>query len=220
MYGCNPSKHAVVAVCSVASLETRCGDSWSFSHNWGAIQVSRTVKVDPQFAVPHGDSSPITGSYVANFWKFPDGWKIYPPAGLSGDEAGAWKLLQVLLEQRPAIKAVIDTITSYRLAELMYLSGYYEGFHDPRAKLGEIIANGLTAGQRANIRTYAGPPYGLTANAAAFEAALKNWDPPLTPDLSVPDRSHAELGVKEFQQEQLDEHAAENWGGKPPLGDE
>lgn len=198
-YDRDPSLHAVVMICAVAALETRCGDSWKFSHNWGAIQIPRGLPFDPQFAEPHGDSSPINGPYVTNFWRFPDGWKIYPPAGLSGDEAGAWKLLKVLLEQRPAIKAKINTITSYELAELMYRSKYYEGTHNPKPKPDEVVdPGGLTEGQRLNVETYAGiHGGGISANAVAFNVALDGWDPRSTPDLSEADRAHALKGVAE-----------------------
>lgn len=213
-YGADPTKHAVVMCCAVAALETRCGDSWKCSHNWGAIQIPRGVTVDPQFAEPHGDSSPINGPYVTNFWRFPDGWTIYPPAGLSGDEAGAWKLIQVLLEQRPKIKARIHSITPYELALLMYTSGYYEGTHSPKPKPGEVV-DGLTEGQKANIACYTGPPGGISANAAAFERGLADWDPASVQDLSDEDQQRAIHGVMQALKESIDEGADSDWGSEP-----
>ncbi len=179
-YQTMPAKHAVVLICAVAEHETRCGDAWGFSHNWGAIQrramtaEERTIATAGGTPAPkdafeelHGDSSPVHGRYQTWFWKFPD------------DVQGANKLLQVLLDNRSAIKAHIDTLGSDELARLMYLSHYYEGFHDPRPRPDEAIEpGGLTQGQLANIADYA---RAIARTATSFEAGLAGWTPGQAP---------------------------------------
>ncbi len=169
-YGAAPSKHATIAIAAVALHETTCGDAWSNSANWGAVQVSRNEHPPDVFTQVHGDSDPITGKYQTKLWTFPPG-VIYPPAGLAGDDAGAWLLIGVLLEQRKSIKPLIDTIDMGTLADLMYRSHYYAGFHDPR---GVPDAGGLTPGQRANIADYA---HALFAAAGELTAGLREWWP-------------------------------------------
>lgn len=171
-----PSRNAIVLVCAVAEHETQCGDAWNHAHNWGAIQ--RRVMTPAERAIVqaggtppptdaleelHGDSSPVTGKYQVWFWKFPD------------DVQGANQLLGVLLENRGMIKARIDTLTTDELARLMYLTHYFEGFHDPRPKPGEVVPpGGLTDGQRANIADYA---TALRRTAGAFATGLGTWKP-------------------------------------------
>lgn len=182
-YNAAPTKHAVAMVCAVAEHETNCGDAWDHSGNWGAVQrrvMTAAEKISARAGIPplrtdpfeeiHGDSSPINGKYKTWFWCFPPG-VIYEPAGLAGDDAGAWMLLGVLLEQRHSIKPVIDTVGAPYLAELMYRSGYYEGFHDPRGVPGP---DGLTAGEKANITDYS---HAITGTLGAFTAGLKDWWP-------------------------------------------
>lgn len=185
-YGVIPTRHAVVTICSVALHETALGDAWKASGNWGAIQrramtpaereLARTGQPIPArdpFEGLHGDSSPIHGQYQAWYWHFPVGI-TYPPAGLAGDEAGAWKLCEVLLDNRPAIKAVIDTIDEETLAKLMYESRYYEGVHDPRVQ----------GGKEANVRDYASA---LEHCRVAIERDLgKDWQPlPSIPSVNL-----------------------------------
>lgn len=191
-YGKLPSCNAVVLLCAVAEHETRCGDAWNHSHNWGAIQ-RRTMSAAERAIVQaggtppptdaleelHGDSSPVSGKYQVWFWKFPD------------DVQGANQLIGVLLENRGSIKARIETLTTDELARLMYLTRYFEGFHDPRPKPGEVVPpGGLTQGQLANIADYA---VALKRTAGAFATGLGTWEPgdsiptvdPNKPDLST-----------------------------------
>lgn len=174
--GTLPSKNAVVMCCAVAEHETTCGDSWSHSGNWGAIQrrvmtaaerASVASNVTPQPSDPfeqlHGDSSPINGRYQTWFWAFPTN-VTFPPASLAGDEAGAWKLLEVLLDKRPVIKQTIDTIDTQTLALDMYHTHYYEGVHDPRQP----------GGVERNVADYA---HALTFTAGRFTAGLADWEP-------------------------------------------
>ncbi len=191
-YGKLPSRNAVVLVCAVAEHETRCGDAWNHAHNWGAIQrramtpseraivqAGGTPPPKDAFEELHGDSSPVNGRYQTWFWKFPD------------DVQGANQLLEVLLDRRGTIKARIDTLTTDELARIMYLTRYFEGFHDPRPKPGEVVPpGGLTQGQLANIADYAAA---IGRTAAAFSAGLGTWKPgdpipvadPNNPDLST-----------------------------------
>lgn len=174
--GATPTKHAVVMCCAVAEHETNCGDAWNHAGNWGAIQrrsmnaaerkvVANGGKPQPtdSFEELHGDSSPINGRYAAWYWAFPQAVE-YPPAGLAGDAAGAWKLLEVLLDERPTIKNSIDSIDVQTLASDMYHTRYYEGVHDPRQP----------GGVDANITDYA---HGLAWTSGAFAAGLANWQP-------------------------------------------
>ncbi|HEU4538814.1 MAG TPA: hypothetical protein VFS00_32065, partial [Polyangiaceae bacterium] len=171
-----PTKHAALLVCAVAEHETRCGDSWPGEHNWGAIQrrpmsgaeraLVRAGKACPPrdaFEALHGDSSPVNGRYQVWFWRFPN------------DVEGANKLLEVLLDKRPSIHRDIDTLRADELARRMYLTRYYEGFHDPRPAPGEEVPpGGLTKGQAANIRDYA---RGLARAFARFGEGLAAWQP-------------------------------------------
>lgn len=175
-YGSTPSKAAVLRVLWVALHETRCGDAWPGEHNWGAVQrralsaaeravvrAGGTPEPPDANAALHGDSSPVNGRYQAWFWAFPS------------DVEGAGKLLEVLLDKRPAIKARAATCTAWELAELMYRSRYYEGVHDPRPSPGEVAAKGaLTKGQTANVSDYAAA---LRRAQRAFDAALERWTP-------------------------------------------
>jgi hypothetical protein len=191
-YGKRPSCNAVVLLCAVAEHETRCGDAWNHSHNWGAIQrrtmsaaeraivqAGGTPPPTDAFEELHGDSSPVSGKYQVWFWKFPD------------DVQGANQLMGVLLENRGSIKARIETLTTDELARLMYLTRYFEGFHDPRPKPGEVVLpGGLSQGQLANIADYAAA---LKRTAAAFFTGLGAWKPgdpipmidPSNPDLAT-----------------------------------
>lgn len=193
LYGTVPTRHAVVAVCSVGEHETLCGDAWSHSGNWGAIQrrgmtseekavVRSGGTPSPQdpFELLTRDSSPITGVYQAWYWRFPQG-VVYPGCGLAGDDAGAWKLLRVLLDGRPAIKAAIDSISPDQMAERMYASRYFEGVHDPRKP----------GGKEANVADYA---RALRGTSAAFERDLATWDPASV----APAEEPVDLGDVEF----------------------
>jgi murein L,D-transpeptidase YcbB/YkuD len=111
----------------------------------------------------HWDSSPTSGRYPCWFAAFPS------------DVEGAGHLLKTLLDNRPAIKARAATLTAWELAELMYRSRYYEGFHDPRPTPGEVVAKGgLTKGQTANVSDYASA---LRRAERAFDVALERWTP-------------------------------------------
>jgi Putative peptidoglycan binding domain len=176
-----PTKHAALLVCSVAEHETRCGDSWPGEHNWGAIQRRTMTEAEravvraggvPEprdaFEALHGDSSPINGRYQVWFWRFPN------------DVEGANKLLEVLLDKRPSVQKDIDRLSTDDLARRMYLTRYYEGFHDPRPRPGEQVpTGGLTQGQRANIADYA---KALARHFAFFRAGLIAWQPGVADD--------------------------------------
>jgi len=167
-------------ICAVAEHETNCGDAWGKCGNWGAVQrraMSAAEKTlvkgggipSPRDAFEglHGDSSPINGRYSAWYWHFPAGVSCPHSAGLAGDAAGAWRLMQVLLVHEPETLAAIDTIDSTTLARNMYRHGYYEGFHDPRKP----------GGKEANVSDYA---RALIGTSAAFSRDLAAWlpDPP------------------------------------------
>jgi len=204
-YGTDPAQHAhaIMLVMSVALHETDLGQAWSGSGNWGAIQRRAMTEherslarggITPQptdaFEQLHGDSSPVTGKYQVWFWAFPAG--VATPKGQAGDVAGADKLLEVLLDERHAISAAIDTISPEGLAAMMYGSHYYEGFHDPRAlyrrvgqtwvqlQPGETPAPGdeIATGAQLNVEGYAGA---LEKGFAQIRGALVGWSPGAEP---------------------------------------
>lgn len=183
--GATPVLHEVLLLCSVAERETACGDAWNSSHNWGAIQrrgmsagekdlakQGATPPPSDPFEELHGDSSPITGKYQAWYWRFPEGvaWE-----GVTADTAGASKLCYVLLVERPQIKARFPEMGLPALSEAMYRSHYFEGSHDPRPAVGEIVPPGaLTKGQQANVDDYA---HALLDPFQRFSDALAGWTP-------------------------------------------
>jgi hypothetical protein len=183
--GETPTKHAVVLICAVGEHETQCGDAWGQSGNWGAVQRRSMTAEERQvvlaggkppprdpFEALHGDSSPVHGRYQYWFWQFPPG-VVYPPAGLAGDDAGAWKMITGALMNdrpgRPSVRDVIDTATDAELADRMYARGYYEGFHDPSAP----------GGKEANVADYA---RAIGHARAEFEAGLAGWEPSMVDD--------------------------------------
>jgi murein L,D-transpeptidase YcbB/YkuD len=106
---------------------------------------------------------------------------VYPHAGLAGDAAGAWKLCEVLLDNRPRIRAEIDRADPGTLARHMYETGYYEGIHDPRKP----------GGADANVADYA---RAITRTREAFRRWLGDWVPnPHVPFVNV----HTVTGVQQ-----------------------
>lgn len=233
--GKTPSKHAAIMILAVANLESACGDSVGklpLPFNWGSVQrraptaaeialVKAGGKPVPkdEFEQLHIDTHPGGQVYLAWFFKFPPDWAIYPQSGLSGHDAAAWELCKVILGQEPETLSTIDTITAVQLATNMRTHGYYEGmfgkgkrYPAPSWYHGSVKGDGLVEGTVLCIASYAG---GIAANAAAFESALKGWDPTSTPDPSQEDRDHAAKGVAESLQSELDEAAKNNWGAGP-----
>lgn len=193
-----PSFNAVILICAVAEHETQCGDAWGNSGNWGAVMrrvvtqdekttIANGGKPSPRdpFEILKGDSDPVTGHYAVWFWQFPAGI-TYPPVGLAGDEAGAYKLIQTLFSDRPgkpSVQAIIDTATEDELAGAMYARGYFAGFHDPRQP----------GGKEANIADYA---TALKRASKMFRDALGDWKPGET----IPDTTVYSGTVVELQQ--------------------
>lgn len=166
-YGSTPSRNAVVLILSVAELETRAGD-FRGAHNWGQIQRRGLTAEEAAILKSGGTPMPrdtrevlssdthptATGpiTYAVWLWAFPD------------DVAGAGKLLEVLLDDRPSIKSGIDAFTYESLARLMYDSKYFEGSH-PRNEVG---------GPGANIAAYA-----EAMRKQGVDGLLFGWMPPL-----------------------------------------
>lgn len=202
LYGVVPTKHAVVMCCAVAEGESQCGDAWNHSGNWGAVQRrsmdateralvksgGTPVAKDPFEMLLH-DSDPVSGKFQAWYWRFPVG-ETDPNSGLQGDDAGAWRLFKTLLEDAHRdkyIKPGFDTIDAYALARLMYQTGYYGGFHDPRKSYAQ--PDGTTiSGAELNIRDYA---HAITWNMSAFATDLADW----TVDGSPPDPNAIDLST-------------------------
>ena len=176
LFGAPPSMRAVVRVMCVAEFETHLGDargSWAGEHNWGAIHKRSLTQAERGALDAHGisadggenaltaarallpptakdealhiDSAPSRGRYFVWFWAFPS------------DAAAARKFLQILLAQRPAVRAVLERADIADLARAMYETHYYEG---------------LSTDPEANIRAYA--------------ARLAELEPAIVAALSVP----------------------------------
>lgn len=150
-----PSFWCVALGLSVAQHETFCGDAWPGEHNWGAVQlgglnpaeeaVLKAASITPSEAnlaaaitaleaaghmrtggALHVDTSPVGGPYFAWFRAFPT------------DLDGATCFVETLAGvTRPKCKAVMDaalgawTADCQALAQAMYDTHYYEGFHNP-----------------------------------------------------------------------------------------
>ncbi len=168
LFGEMPTRNALVRVMSVAEFETKMGDTGL--HNWGGVQKRGLRPDEASILLGHGvfpsggdealrsargllrqgpneilarDTSPIVGPYFTWFWSF------------ASEVDAAKKFLEVLVAQRPGVRAILGRASPEELARAMYASRYYEGFHkgDPEA----------------NIRDYA---RNIRAIGAAIEAAI------------------------------------------------
>jgi murein L,D-transpeptidase YcbB/YkuD len=183
---------------SVAQHETFCGDAWVGEHNWGAVQLGglnaaeaeclKTAGLTPTSAnlakarltlaaanlsrsggALHIDTSPIGGAYFAWFHAF------------ATDAAGASYFVKVLAgSSRPSCRAVLEAslggwqADAQKLAQTMYDTRYYEGFHDPR-KPGGIAAN---------VADYAAAILAQAPNIALVLLTGK-WVPPSGPQFDL-----------------------------------
>jgi hypothetical protein len=196
-----PTRHALLLAMAVAEFETRLGDAggtWRGEHNWGAIHKRGVTSEELAVLLGHGihptddealraarglltpgpnealhiDRNRI-GPYFVWFWAF------------DTDVEGAAKYLEVLVRNRPSVKAIIDTASPTELAAAMYVSRYFEGTSkDPKE----------------NIRAYAAR---VEERVARVESALLGWPsvpgpstvtpstPPSPPIPSAPRRSSA-----------------------------
>jgi peptidoglycan hydrolase-like protein with peptidoglycan-binding domain len=165
-----PSTWAVALGLAVAQHETFCGDAWAGEYNWGGVQLgglhpdelacltSAGIAPDPHNVADardalalhgltrpggalHVDTSPVGGEHYYFAWF----------AAFTDDEAGATYFIRVLAKNRPTCKqALVAALgawgtSSVALADAMYKTGYYEGFHDPNQP----------GGAQANIADYA-----------------------------------------------------------------
>ena len=183
--GESPTRHALVLALAVADFETRLGDAgglWRNEHNWGAIHKRAVSSNELAILMGHGvyptgDDALVTargllpagtnealhidrnsiGPYFAWFWAF------------DNDVDGAAKYLQILVRNRPTVRAVIDTASPTELAAAMYASHYFEGTSkDPKE----------------NIRTYAAR---IEDYVARVESALLGWPTVTPPTASLSD---------------------------------
>jgi hypothetical protein len=193
-----PTIWNVVLGLSVAQHETYCGDAWQGEHNWGAVQLgglspdekqclsdagltpsaanlvaARAALVAANLSrvggALHIDTSPIYGHYFAWFRAF------------TTDEAGAAFFVKVLAgATRPGCRAALEsslgswTGDAQALAQAMYDTHYYEGFHDPRKP----------GGPAANVADYASA---ILALAPTISLALltQKWTPPSGPQFDL-----------------------------------
>ncbi len=154
LFGLPPTMRSLVRVMAVAEFETHLGDArgWTGEHNWGAI-VKRTLSALERATLAgqgitaeggstalaaarallpaasnealHIDRSPGRGHHFAWFWAFPS------------DAEAARKFLQVLVVQRPGVRAVLEHDDVTDVARAMYDAHYYEGdsVNDPEANV-------------------------------------------------------------------------------------
>lgn len=202
VFGTPPSLHAVVLGLCVAQHETRCGDAWPGEHNWGACQKRRltpeekaavvgivcgpkTVEqarvalreagLPPDQEALHVDSSPGKGWYWVYFWAFPD------------DVGGAALFVKVIARQRPGCRVILDGAGGpMELAGAMYRSGYYEGFHDPKAP----------GGKEQNIADYGGS---LARLEPGIRGVLSGWQG----HAPIPPEAPEWVATEEDRQQQL-----------------
>ena len=193
-----PTIWNVVLGLSVAQHETYCGDAWIGEHNWGAVQLgglspdektclsdagltpsaANLVAARQALAVAnltraggalHIDTSPIYGHYFAWFRAF------------TTDEAGASFFVKVLAgATRPGCRAALESslgswmADAQALAQAMYDTHYYEGFHDPRKP----------GGPAANVADYASAILAL-APTISFALLTQKWTPPSGPQFDL-----------------------------------
>jgi len=191
LFGAPPSARAVIRAMCVAEFETHLGDarrSWEGEHNWGAIHKRSLTAAERETLDARGisaeggedaltaarallpptakdealhiDSAPSRGHYFVWFWAFPS------------DAAAARKFLQILVAQRPAVRAALEKSDIADTARAMYETHYYDGlFTDPEA----------------NIRAYAARLAELEPTiTAALVAPASPIVPAVAPSPSVP----------------------------------
>lgn len=198
VFGKDPPAGAVVLVLAVAQHETRCGDAWPGENNWGAVQdadkgvqarmrdalraaglAAHPSRVDEAKALLttaglrtdglHVDSSPGKGYYWVYFVTFPT------------EAEGAAHLVRTLAERRASCRAVLESGGSaMALAQAMYNSRYYEGFHK----------RGVHYERQADGRWYPVPSKTSTSwtgeelNVAAYGGALQSLSRTITSALA------------------------------------
>lgn len=188
VFGRPISQNALILVLAVGDLETGLGNVPG--NNWGSVH-KRTLTPDehaileqhsllPSNAnlaeartlLPPGPSEMLfvdtgpSGPYFVWLWAFPD------------DLSAATKFLQVLVQQRPGVSAIIDTATPNQLAAAMYASKYFTGNStDPQT----------------NVNAYAGL---IAKHAQTIAPALQGAPgyPPPAPELA-PLEPHSSLNA-------------------------
>jgi hypothetical protein len=167
-FGREPFRREIYSAMAVAEHETRQGDSWPGTNNYGAVQW-RVPTADERAQIAagtekkgtiipggilEGDSSPGTGGYWCWFRTFPtaqDGAVFFLHMMVSADNAAA-----------------VQAGDALGIATGMYLHGYFEDTHvpgRPRGKangathrpntLAELAVNPFTPGEAANVADYA-----------------------------------------------------------------
>ncbi len=182
LLGDTPSIRALARVMAIAEFESRLGDArgWANEHNWGAIKKRGLSALEDATLRGHGitpdgsdaavvaarallhgapdealhtDRSPGKGPHFAWFWSF------------ASDADAARKFLQVLLLQRPHVRAALDNQDVTDVARAMFVSHYYEG--------------DSTDDPEANIRAYA-------AHVRSYETLIANAFSAPTPRVMSP----------------------------------
>lgn len=163
LFGISPSKHAVLFAMTVAEHETRNGRAWPGCNNFGGVQLRRltteeraafdagTLKAGARLAGNpggelHVDTTPTAHGNVA----YPVWFAAFPTV-----IDGVTYFLKILLKGRPACRVVVDSPSAplADLATMMYVTGYYEGFHAGGRPLGKRSLPLLPA-EQANVDDY------------------------------------------------------------------
>lgn len=136
-----------------------------YAWNYGAMQCGARPDggICPEGCFPAGDSSPVTGAYLACF-------QVHPT-----EEAGAQAFVRLVAVSRPGIAAALPSGNAQQLAEAMYAARYFEGHG---ATVEERIAGYAVALER-NAR--------LNARQARVEQLLLLPPPPPPPPPPTPE---------------------------------
>jgi peptidoglycan hydrolase-like protein with peptidoglycan-binding domain len=186
VFGAAPSRHGVMFGLSVAEHETRCGDA--LGGNWGGTTAGQLTPYD-RAALRAAGLSPSneadlpkaqallgprpnmilgrdTSAQSGWYWI----WFFHPATPVDG----AAYFVKVLLQQRPACRAVVDdpTGTLDALARAMYASHYFLGVFNPHAVV--TYKGKQMPGDEANIEAYRDA---IVAIEQVIEESLAGWVP-------------------------------------------
>lgn len=136
-----------------------------FAWNFGAMQCGARPDggACPEGCFPAGDTSPVTGAYLACFQAH------------ATPEAGAAAFVRLVAVSRPGIAAALETGNARAIAEAMYEAKYYEGHG---ATVEDRIAGYAVALER-NAR--------INAAQARVEQLVKIPPPPPPPPPPTPE---------------------------------
>ncbi len=202
VFGTTPPKSAVIHGLSVATHETRCGDAWPDSHNWGATTL-RPLSGAELAAVAAAGLRPTVGAgheelarkaqqaIVDAGLPLPRG-EIHCDsapgkgayfvwfAAFSNDADGAAYFIKILAKPNTKFLLELEKTTSMAIADSMYRNRYYTGFFKPDAMYllldgkWQESPEGVKPGSELNVEAYGGA---LARLAPTIRTALADWTP-------------------------------------------